>query len=96
LTKLGSENLKFKPKAVCVYDEFVIIGFEQNTIIKYDLNTNHREVLISGPFFQPQFLAIHPVHKVFAVVGLDKFLRLYSYNFVQDKVKNCLINSIEL
>lgn len=38
--------------------------------------------------------------KIFASVGMDKFLRVYSYeNFVvagQLKRKNCLINTIEL
>lgn len=40
LTLLGSENLRLKPKACCARDNIVIVGFEQNTIIKYNLDTN--------------------------------------------------------
>jgi hypothetical protein len=51
--------------------------------------------LISGPSDLTTFLAPHPTLKVFATVGLDKYLRIYSYDALKEK-KNCLINTIEL
>lgn len=52
--KLGTEDLKLTPKTFCFRDGVMVIGFEQNIIIKFNLDTNTREVLIAGPSFSPQ------------------------------------------
>ena len=64
--------------------------------MKYDIRRNQREVLIAGPSHSPQFMTMHPTRKIYAVVGLDKHLRLYSYEAHLSKNKNSLINCIEL
>ena len=64
--------------------------------MKYDIQRNSREVLIAGPSQQPQFMTMHPTRKIYAVVGLDKHLRLYSYEAHLLKKRNSLINCIEL
>jgi hypothetical protein len=40
MAKLGSESLKLKPKAFAVQDCFLFIGFEENIIIRYNLEDN--------------------------------------------------------
>ena len=40
MAKLGSETLKLKPKAFAAQDNFVFVGFEENTIIRYSLEDN--------------------------------------------------------
>ena len=52
--------------------------------------------MICSPYNKPQSIAVHPRYKVFASIGLDKFLRFYSYEAILDKTKNPLINTIEL
>lgn len=96
LTRLGTESLQLTPKVCCVLGSIVVIGFEQNVIIKYNLDDKSREILISSPFNAPRSLCSHPTRKVFAVVGLDKFIRFYAYDAIMQKNKNTLINCIEL
>ena len=57
-----------------------MIGFEQNILLKYSPDTNLREVLIASPFQAVQHIVSHPIQKVFATVGLDHYLRIYSYS----------------
>ena len=59
--------------------------------------------MIAGPSEPQSQIIVHPRFKIFASVGTDKFLRIYSYEsflspfgLPNDKRKNCLINTIEL
>jgi hypothetical protein len=47
--RLGTERLKLKPKAYAFYDGILVVGFEQNTIIKYNIEDNTKEIVIAGP-----------------------------------------------
>jgi WD40 repeat protein len=68
-------------------------------LIKYPLQQGGtpKEVLLAGPQDRQSQLINHPKLKVVASVGQDKYLRLHSYDrFVNQKRRNCLINTIEL
>jgi hypothetical protein len=47
MAKLGSESLKLKPRAFAVSDNFLFVGYEENTIIRYSLDDNS----VSVPLF---------------------------------------------
>jgi predicted alpha-1,6-mannanase (GH76 family) len=45
-TKLGTESLQIKPKSFAYNNGILIVGLEQNIIIKYNLDENFVSVII--------------------------------------------------